>query len=73
MPIPASFGCCEEAALNMPGYFPCNRPAVAVLRWHRRTDPEIRVCSACLNHNVKNRGGEVVRYVEDWANDDAQN
>lgn len=52
---------CEEAALGVPFYAPCNRPATMVVRWTGRRDPAIRMCDACADHNVKNRGGEVVR------------
>lgn len=72
-PVKAEFGCCEEAALGIPFYLPCNKSAVAVLRWRGRSDPAIRVCSACLDHNVRNRGGEILRYVDDWVLDEANN
>lgn len=56
----ANNGCCEEAAIGMPGYFPCNRPATKIVGWKGRTDKPIRMCNACADHNVRNRGGEVI-------------
>ena len=56
-PLEAAFGKCQEAALGVPFYLPCNKIAVAVLRWRGRSDPDIRVCPGCLNHNVKNQIG----------------
>lgn len=55
---------CEEAALMPAGvtkYFPCNRPAVSIVGWKGREDSPIRMCSGCADHNVKNRGGEILR------------
>lgn len=71
--LKAKFACCEEAALGIPFYAPCNRPAIAVVGWKGRNDEPIRMCSNCLNHNVKNRGGEILRYVEDWLQDEKDN
>ena len=53
-------GCCEEAALGLPFYAPCNEPAKFILRWKGRSDPQILVCEMCADHNVKNRGGKIV-------------
>lgn len=75
MPLKAKPGHCEEAALLPPGfsaYIPCNKPAVAIIGWHRRPDDPIRMCMNCLIHNVKNRGGEVIRYVEDWSTEERE-
>jgi hypothetical protein len=58
--LKAKPGRCEEAALGLPFYAPCNQPAEYILRWKGRTDPEIRVCAACADHNVRMRGGEIV-------------
>jgi hypothetical protein len=64
--LTAKPGCCEEAALGLPFYAPCNAPAVAIVGWIGRSDAPIRMCQMCLNHNVHNRGGEVIRHVYDW-------
>lgn len=64
--LKADPGRCEEAALGFSFYAPCNQRAIAVVGWKGRSDKPIRMCAACLNHNVRNRGGEVLRYVEDW-------
>lgn len=65
-PADARFGCCQEAALGLSFYAPCNKAAIAIVGWRGRRDEPIRMCMNCLIHNVKNRGGEVIRYVEDW-------
>lgn len=61
--LKAKPGCCEEAALGVPVpvYVPCNEPAVNIVGWKGRSDPPIRMCFACTDHNVRNRGGEVLR------------
>jgi hypothetical protein len=58
--LKAKEGCCEEAALGIPFYAPCNKPAVHIIRWKGRSDPAIRVCAACADHNVRHRGAEIV-------------
>lgn len=65
--LEADPGLCEEAALGFSFYAPCNKPAVAIVGWKGRSDPAIRMCSMCLDHNIRNRGGQVIRYVEDWS------
>jgi hypothetical protein len=58
MPLKASEYCCEEASmLSRETYIPCNAPAKFVVR-HR--EGEYRMCEACADHNVKNRGGVLV-------------
>lgn len=53
---------CQEAALGFPGsYIPCNQPAVSIVGWKGRSDAPIRMCFGCKDHNIRNRGGEVVR------------
>jgi len=59
--LKAKDDCCEEAALALPFYVPCNRPAIAIVGWKGRSDPPIRMCMACTDHNVRNRGGEVMK------------
>jgi len=59
-PDDAKPGCCQEAALCIPFYAPCNRPAVSIVRWKGRNEPAIRMCAMCADHNVRNRGGEIV-------------
>lgn len=56
---------CEEASLlSGAAYLPCNAPAVHVVGWKGRSDKPIRMCAACADHNVKNRGGEIRRPYE---------
>ena len=61
MDLKAKPGCCEEAALGLPFYAPCNQPAVSIVGWTGRSDQPIRMCAMCADHNVRNRGGEIVR------------
>lgn len=69
MPLKATPGCCEESALGLPGYIPCNKPAVSIIRWKGRCDAPIRVCEMCADHNVRNRGAEVVRRFDPQIDD----
>ena len=60
MPLEAKKGCCEEASFQppIPGvYFPCNEPAVCRV-YHENGNVTYRMCEACADHNVKNRGGK---------------
>lgn len=49
---------CQEAALGLPFYLPCGKPADFIVGWHRRTDEAIPMCWMCADHNVRNRGGK---------------
>lgn len=61
---------CEEAALGLPFYLPCNKPATFIVGWIGRRDAPIRMCDHCKDHNVRNRGGEVIGpYVPEDADD----
>jgi len=63
--IKANPNCCEEASLLSRNYYiPCNRPAVCIVGWKGRSDTPIRMCEMCTDHNVKNRGGEIIRAYE---------
>jgi hypothetical protein len=59
-PDDAKPGCCQEAALGVPFYAPCNRPAINVVGWKGRSDAPIRMCAMCTDHNVRHRGGEII-------------
>ena len=55
---------CQEAALGLPFYAPCNRLAVKMIGWRGRSDTPLRICAMCADHNIRNRGGyEVKPYV----------
>lgn len=64
-PDDAKPGCCQEAALGIPFYAPCNKPAVNVVGWKGRSDAPVRMCFACTDHNVRHRGGEIVAGTAD--------
>lgn len=54
--------CCEEAALHShTTYIPCNKHAVNIVGWKGRSDAPIRMCEFCTDHNVRNRGGEIIK------------
>lgn len=60
MAMKAKEGCCEEAVMGMPGYFPCNKPAA-----YRVTFPSGETalhCVMCTDHAVTNRGGKAEVY-----------
>lgn len=59
--LKAKPGCCEEAAICLSFYAPCNKPAEHVVHWPGRSDAPIRMCAACADHNVRNRGGAILR------------
>lgn len=65
MPLTANEHCCEEAAILPPGldlgYVPCNKPATKIVGWKGRSDPPIRMCDACADHNIRNRGGQLIK------------
>lgn len=67
----AKDGCCQEAALGLPFYAPCNKPAVAIVGWKGRTEPPLRMCKACTDHNVKKRSGVVIETLEEEDNGSA--
>lgn len=61
MELKADPHCCEEeAAASLDFYIPCNKPALAMIKWKHRADAPIRVCAQCEEHNLKRRGGERV-------------
>lgn len=51
---------CEEAAIGFgDAYFPCNRPATKVVST-KTTEGPYRMCDACADHSVRNRGMRVL-------------
>lgn len=54
---------CKEAALGLPFYMPCGKPAVKIVGWKWRQDTPIPMCAMCADHNVRNRGGYVCAEV----------
>lgn len=61
MELKADDNCCEEASiLSTNTYIPCNAPAVSIVGWKGRSDKPIRMCRECANHNIRNRGGELI-------------
>ena len=62
--LQANPNCCEECALGVSTYIPCNKPAAYIVGWKGRSDPPIRMCEACADHNVKNRGGEIKETIK---------
>lgn len=59
--LKAKEGCCEEASLmSKRFYIPCNAPAAFIVKHDGRDEGPYRMCAACADHNVRNRGGRVV-------------
>lgn len=56
--IKAKEGCCEETAMGLPAgmVLPCNEPAEFLVSWPRRSEGPYRMCAACADHSVRNRG-----------------
>lgn len=56
--LKAKSGCCEEASpRSVNFYIPCNAPADKVV-FVPDDNSEYRMCAACADHNIKNRGAE---------------
>ena len=52
---------CEEASsLSRGTYLPCAAPAMALV-WHEKDRRVYQMCMPCAGHNVRNRGGVLVR------------
>lgn len=64
MSFKAKEGCCEEAVLGFSFYMPCNEPATQIIGWKGRDDKPIRMCDMCADHNLRNRGGELIKQIE---------
>lgn len=60
----ANDDCCEEAStLSHKFYVPCNQPAVNIVGWQGRNDTPLRMCAMCTDHNIKNRGGVIIKFL----------
>jgi hypothetical protein len=46
--------------LSFGGYIPCSAPAVAIVH-HDRDGRGYYMCLPCADHNLRNRGGRLVR------------
>ena len=46
---------CEESNYFYPE-LPCNKPAVRMIGWPDREEGPYRMCEACADHSIKNRG-----------------
>jgi len=53
-------GCCGECVMGAPFYVPCNKPAFTLIGWKGRSDQPVLMCDGCADHNIKNRGGEIL-------------
>lgn len=53
---------CREAAMGVPGYIPCGKPATYVVENRGEVNP---MCPACADHNVRNRGARYMLKDED--------
>lgn len=64
-PIPSFARCQEASRLSRMTYIACNQPAVAVVH-HDRDKRGYYMCAGCTDHNLRNRGGKLVRIKSDW-------
>lgn len=63
--LKANPNCCEEASMHSHNYYiPCNAHAVNLVGWKGRNDAPIKMCFACTDHNVRNRGGEIIKSLD---------
>lgn len=63
--LKAAPGCCEEASRwSRETYIPCNRPAYHHVAFVALGEGPYRMCEACAEHNLSNRGAELV--APDW-------
>jgi hypothetical protein len=51
-------GCEEASILSTSVYIPCNAPATRLVK--NRDPRTYRMCDACADHNVRNRGARDV-------------
>jgi hypothetical protein len=59
-PIPPDAKCQEASIHSREFYIPCSSPAVAVVR-HEKDRRAYYMCHPCADHNIRNRGGVLVR------------
>lgn len=59
-PIPADARCQEASIFSRESYVPCSKPAVAIVR-HEKDQRAYYMCAPCADHNVRNRGGKLIR------------
>lgn len=53
-------GLCEEASMfSSYKYIPCSAPSTKAV-YLKGDDTTYRMCEGCADHNVRNRGGELV-------------
>lgn len=58
--LKAGEGRCEEASMfSRIFYIPCNAPAESVVKFRSGEGP-YRMCAACADHNIRNRGAELI-------------
>ena len=57
---------CQEASMfSKEDYIPCNALAVAIVH-HDKDGRSYYMCAQCADHNLRNRGGRLVRVKEGW-------
>lgn len=61
--IPDDALCQEASQLSVRNYIPCYKPAVAIVR-HDKDGRSYYMCLGCMDHNVRNRGGELITRKE---------
>jgi hypothetical protein len=59
-PIAKDARCQEASILSRATYIPCCAPAVAIV-YHDRDRRGYYMCLPCADHNIRNRGGKLVK------------
>lgn len=62
-PLPADARCQEASILSVNWYVPCGKVACAIVR-HKKDGRAYYMCGACADHNIRNRGGELLFITE---------
>jgi hypothetical protein len=57
--IPDDATCQEASMLSFHSYIPCGAKAVAIV-YQRKDGRKYYMCAACTDHNVRNRGGQLI-------------
>mgnify|MGYP001566525523 CR=1 FL=1 len=56
---------CQEASpLSKENYIPCGAVATAII-WHERDGRAYLMCPSCADHNVRNRGAQLLAAIDE--------
>lgn len=60
LPEPLNGNCEEASSMSRNFYISCSAPSTMAV-YHKKDDTTYRMCDACAYHNVRNRGGELLK------------